>query len=906
MLRWIIPAVLLMAPALASGADLLQIGDELVTKNDSLRVVLNVPEEAEGKQQVRLTWTDSYGRKVAEDTVEVDGSQALSVPLDKAVALQNFLQAELTVGERTLTSKKEFIVTPESPAWDDYAVVMYNAYKTPVQQKALWDIGINAGKVSSASTQRPDGGQVWYQYGFPFYCDQIATAFYASYHTPAYSPKHLKLIEAEKAYVEADRQSKKPFYREPCFHDREELAIATSRLAQAARAQKRLRPLFYAHTDEGGVANLVEAWDFCFKPETLEAMRDWLKVEYGTLDALNAQWETDFAGWDEVAPLSTDEMMARGGTNFSPWADHRHFMNKVFADVLKAGTDAVEQVDPGARVGLVGCQMPSAFGGYDYWLLSQVMTAIEPYNIGNNREIWRSFAPDKPSCTTGFGAGQMDIWRLWYQALHGDLGVILYDEQYRYLDEQGEPTEMALGIAPTYKELTGGIAKQIAQMDAVNDPVAIHYSHPSITAWWMLEVAPSHGKNWINRGSAIERKDSDFLRLRESFVKMMEDNQRTYTFVAYGQLENGEFDRMDKKVLFLPQSIAMSTEECDAVRRFVTRGGIVVADARTALMDEHCKMLDAGRLDNLFAIQRSDLEYKRGTSDLRRTEAKSPFKNLPDRLEGVVAAEPGVRPAGKAVALYTDEAGTPAVIVNKVGKGMAIYLNADVTDYHRWRLSPPMDDTLRQFVDALLAGAGIDKQYTLTMADGKPASTVEIFPYTCGDLTLLGLNRNYQLRVSELGPPEFQSQAALEHPMKVKVDLGDKVAVYNQRTGKFLGERKSVEVEMPQHEPVILALLPAPIKALKVDAPASARRGDLVEVSLKLDGKKVGRMHAIRCELIAPSGESVRPVAQNLLAPKGQAVWQVAFALNDPAGDYTLRVRDVATGVAAEQKITVQ
>jgi hypothetical protein len=36
------------------------------------------------------------------------------------------------------------------------------------------------------------------------------------------------------------------------------------------------------------------------------------------------------------------------------------------------------------------------------------------------------------------------------------------------------------------------------------------------------------------------------------------------------------------KVLILPQSIAMSAKECQAVRNFVDRGGTVVADCRTA------------------------------------------------------------------------------------------------------------------------------------------------------------------------------------------------------------------------------------------------------------------------------------------------------------------------------------
>lgn len=907
MSRWMLSVLLSVVPVVAVAANL-QISDQIVTKNDSLSAVLPLPAPMRGQGQLTLTWTDSYGRtvEVLNKAVNVAGDKvSVSLPLDRAVALQNFLEAKLVLGDQTVTADKtEFIVTPENPKWDDYAVIMYNGYKTPEQQKALWDIGFTAGKISSGATLNPDGGKEWYQYGFPFYCDQIATSFYAAYHTPAQNPKHKLLLDAKAAY-EKDRSSKEPFYRHPCFDDPKALNAAVRRIAKAVKAQMRFRPFFYGHTDEGGVADLVTAWDFCFCPETLKSMREWLKGQYGSLEALNKEWDTSFATWDEVTPLTTDEMMARKGDNLSPWADHRFYMNQSFAKALEAGTKAAEKVDPNARCGMLGCQMPSAFGGYDYWLLSNVFTAIEPYNIGNCREVWRSFAPQKPAATTGFGVEPMEVWRLWYQALHGDVGVIIYDEKNSYLDADAKPTEVALKIAPTYKELTAGITKQLRQMQPVDDGIAIHYSQPSITAYWMFEARPE-GKNWLERGSAAERLRSDFLRLRESFAKLIEDNLRTYTFVAYAQLEDGQFDKMGKKVLLLPQSIAMSQAECDAVRRFVQRGGTVIADCRTALMDQHCKMLDKGQLDDLFSIERTSLESKAGASDLQRTKAKHWIKNAPAVLEGVRTAEPGIRVIGGAVAMYADAQGVPAVIVSKHGKGTAIYLNALVTDYHRWRLVPPQGESLRQLVNAILNKAHVSPQFAVTTADGQMPRGVEVFPYKSGKLTLLALHRNYQLRVNELGPPEYQKQSALEAPMQLTVKLDGKRAVYDERTGKFLGKGKSVKVDLPMYEPVILAILPQEMKALTISVDRQANRGDLVPVSIRLSGMRMGQMHAFHVKMLSPGGKEVRPVTQNVLAPDGQAVWKVPFAVSDAPGDYTLVVRDAATGITAQQKLAIK
>ena len=77
---------------------------------------------------------------------------------------------------------------------------------------------------------------------------------------------------------------------------------------------------------------------------------------------------------------------------------------------------------------------PALLAGTTTGCFPTAIDVIEPYNIGVNREIWRSFAPHKPAVTTGFGAETIEIWRLWYQALHGDRGVIIYDEKNRYFN----------------------------------------------------------------------------------------------------------------------------------------------------------------------------------------------------------------------------------------------------------------------------------------------------------------------------------------------------------------------------------------------------------------------------------------------------------------------------------------
>ncbi len=896
--------ILLLLGTRCGNAQILEVDNATVTRTGALKAVLKLITPVRGEGSLSLKWTDSYGRLVATEnrTVRVEGETLpISLPLKRAVALQNFLQVDLTVGKEKITSNRaEFIVTP-SESWDDYQVIMYYPYR-PGQQPALRDLGVTAGQIQNVASRTPDGAGIWWKNDFRFYCDQMAYDFYAPYHTPELKDKEQRMKEAKTLY-KADRSRKTAFYRQPCFHDHNAEAKAMARIREVVSAQRRFRPFFYS-TDETGVANLVEAWDFCFCPLTLAAMRNWLVGQYGSLDEINRAWGTRFASLDEVTPLSTDEMMKRGDDNLSSWADHRTFMNVTFAAAGKKASDTVRSVDSEGIAGFVGGQMPAGFGGYDYWLLSQALDVMEPYNIGNNREIWRSFAPGKPALTTGFGADDNEVWRLWYQALHGDLGVIIYDEENRYLDAAGKPTALGQKVAPTYRELTGGITKQLHQMERIDDPIAIHYSHPSITAHWMIEHKPL-GESWVDKRSSNERKESDFLRLRQSAIHLLEDNLQQYYFVSYAQLENGAFDKKDAKVMFLPQSIAMSKAECDALRRFVERGGTLIADCRTALMDSHSRLLPKGQLDDLFGIKRSDMKFAPGRPGLKSSPKDRPFPTVPD-LERVAAAEPGIKVLGDAKAYYHDSAGTPAVIVRNHKRGRTIYLNAVITDYHRWRLVPPEGESLRLFVAAILRQAGVRRQYEITRTDGGPAVGVEIHPWRKGGMNLLGIHRNYGLNVTEIGPPQYQKQDALEKPLELRIDFGKKVWFYDARLGRLIGNQRQYIFSLDKIQPTILAILQEPAKEITIAGPEAAAAGDLLELKTALTLNHPDDRHTFRVQLVDPSGKELRMLTRNLAAPGGQATWELPLAADLTPGRYTLLARDIVTGTRAERPLIVR
>jgi len=786
---------------------------------------------------------------------------------------------------------------------------MYYAYDEH-QQPELRKLGITGGMNQSRRRLLDESAtKVWWGHGYRYYCEQILSDVYAEYHRHHEgSPKQIRQLEAKDLY-QKNRSRLDAFIRKPCFHDPAVRRKIERELTRIVAVNQTFDPLFYSLSDEAGLGDLVTAWDFCFDPRTLRTMRRWLKERYGSLRSMNDAWGTAYASWPDVRPLTTDETMARGGDNLSPWADHREFMDTAFADAVKWGFDAVKKADPSARVGLVGCQMPSAFGGYDYWKLSKVIDTIEPYNIGNNREIWRSFNPGAVAVTTTFGFSENEVWRLWYQLLHGDRGIIIYDEKNRYLTAEGKPTALGKSVRPVYRELTGGVGKLLIASTRNADPVTIHYSQASIRAHWMFE-AKSEGQDWLERGSAAERLRSDFLRLRESCVKLMEDQQLQVTFTAAQQLEKRHLDSSGDRLLVLPQSIAMSRKECAAVKRFVKNGGTVVADTRLALMDEHCRGLEKGQLDAFFGIRRKPVRADTlapGPSGLRRTESTSPGVDIDDvPLRKLSAIEDiSVTARSGAVALFQDRSGRPAVIVRNQGMGRTIYLNLNITDYHRWRLRPPEGARVRALITALTRSSGVRPEVTVTKSDGAYLPAVEVHPFANGTARLIGIHRNPQLRVDELGPPRYQSNKHLQKRERISVDLGCRWHVYDVRKGKPLGACRKLSLTLDPIVPTLLALYPAAVRKLSLDAPTSVRRGRACRVRATVSGGSPSATHALRLEIISPSGLAIAHYSRNLLARRGKTTHILHLAVNDKPGTYHIRVRDVATGIVSERKLQV-
>lgn len=562
---------------------------------------------ATGKGDLSLKWTDSYGR-VIEDwklPVQLQDETEIAFPLrmERATAMKNELRAHFSFeglnrkgapDHREEDARVTFIAKPPDRKWWDYNIIMWQRH-TPEQAETLKQVGIDGGEAVGRNRDVPE---FLLNNNLRWYSENISTDFYSAYHR--YFPDRPVnwMFVAAKDLYKKDRASKEALKRHPSLSDPLWLDKIQKRLVEAARFYSPYRPFFYSLGDETGIGDLAAAWDFDFSDESLNALRLWLRERYPTLRNLNDQWGSAFTDWDSITPPTTDEAMKQPGDNFSAWSDFKEWMDVAFANAMKMGTDAIRSVDPDAYVGIGGGQMPG-WGGYDYSRLTKSLNAIEPYDIGNNIEIIRSLDPAVAVTTTSFATGPWEQQRVWYEMLHGNRGLIIWDDKAQFIGADNQLGARARETEPYYKELRNGVAAQLLNSERLTDPVAIHYSQPSMRVEWMLEQRP-HGEAWMTRGASKERS-SDFVRLRESYCRLIEDEGLQGKFVSYGQLEEGELIRGGYKVLILPRSTALSAREATAIREFVSRGGTVIADGVPGVFDEHAKRLANPQLADLFA-----------------------------------------------------------------------------------------------------------------------------------------------------------------------------------------------------------------------------------------------------------------------------------------------------------------
>ena len=475
-------------------------------------------------------------------------------------------------------------------AWDQFEIVQWQK-RDKAQLEMLRKLGVTAEMVMA---DRGDGiGTPLEQQtpapraaGLRWYIENIATDLYASYHR--YTPGkdvNWRFIAAQEQY-RANPSDATALFRVPSLLDPAWRDKIRTRLTATVKREKPLRPLYYSLGDETGIADLTAYWDFDLSPVSVAGFRQWLRGQYGSLAALNAEWGMAFPSWDSVQPETTMQTMRRTDDNFAAWNDFKAWMDTSFADALRFGTDAIHNADPAALSAMEGVQIPG-WGGYDYSKLAHAVDVMEISDDGEDLPLLHSINPHVIPLTTSFAASPAELHRIWRDVLLGIHGLVLWDEDDSIARADGTPGPRATAYAPLFAALHGDIGRRMIDAVPIQDAVAMLYSPVSFRVNWMLDHRPE-GDAWMHRSSEMELQDNAWrVALREYGAALGRMGLHP-KFITPEQLASGP---PPETTLILPHAIALSTAEAASIKTFAARGGQVIADTPPGQFDGHGRRL---------------------------------------------------------------------------------------------------------------------------------------------------------------------------------------------------------------------------------------------------------------------------------------------------------------------------
>lgn len=343
-------------------------------------------------------------------------------------------------------------------------------------------------------------------------------------------------------------------------------------------------PVAYSLGDEISVTRRVVPLDFSHSDAALASFRSWLRERYATLEALNGAWDTAFASWSAVLPMTADAIRRRelrrapDTWNLRPWDDHRAFTDHSLAALIAMLRAEARRAGVTAPVGFLGGQAPAPYGGYDWSRLVGAVDWVEAYDEGGAMEVIRGLAPMLPQVRTYFPADdeRLNVHRLWHYFAHGDRGAILWSDR-TVLDGDGETTAFARAIAPTLRTLAGPLLAGVDPGMHV-DPVALYYSQRSIRTGWMRD-SRRDGKTWMKRFGSYERTHASQYRSRIAWHRLLEDCGVQYAYVSSRDPLGATH-----ALLVLPSVHTMSAAEVDRVVAWLGRGGRIACDVVPAAL----------------------------------------------------------------------------------------------------------------------------------------------------------------------------------------------------------------------------------------------------------------------------------------------------------------------------------
>jgi len=394
---------------------------------------------------------------------------------------------------------------------------------------------------------------------------------------------------------------------------------------------------------------------------------------------------------------------------------------------------------------------------------------------------------------------------------------------------------------------------------------------------------------------------------RDGWVKTIKDLGLQFDFVSSEDVAKNPISNDKYKVLILPLAFALSSSEILHIEQFVSRGGVVIADAAPGLMDQHCAWETSDALNKLFGITAAgsdnrDLKLVSGDVRVNSTPAQLgfSFKNLTDFR----VAEPDLK-AATAKALF-QIGNADAGLFHSVGKGWTIYLNTTLDQYPKMRSAHFGGPSYRELLRKIFEKANIKKSIEISSPDGKPLSQAQIARYKFGDSEILALVKDNVAAAGIVGQDGVttynDSDLGQVAKQEITIKLPRKMYVTNVRTAQQFGFTDVVHTSILVGDALVFGLSPKQ-NEITLQGPRFARPGEpaVFTITSIQSGTAL-----VRVQVLTPVGNRSSLYSGNVLLNRSNSTFTLPFALNDAPGKYTIKVTDVVTGASIEKTIELK
>lgn len=551
----------------------------------------------------------------------------------------------------------------------------------------------------------------------------VATQNTVGFHMPAWMENEY----AGRGRVDVDGNgiSLKSIHNIPCLDDpwyREHAGNFLHALADRYGGDGRIagwvvwgEPVLYG---EGGKP-------ICFCEHTQARFRAWVKEKYGSIGRLNEAWGTegpvDFAGFDDVRP-PRGPMGHKGG--YAAWNDWAHFMAENFARNIKWADSLLKEGGATQPTIIEMFTAPSGGGmSNDVWALGRSADIVGSscfIRPGKDMELSLTVAASVAAregksffvveATGGSRAYNYDhltpceaeiASEATMAAGLGAKGLMYWCWRPRFTDfEAGTYGMCRADGKPLPRAVAGG--RNAAAIAALGRRLADAERRP--------QVAILHSDAAFTDADGVARQ---VLNGETGALRLFLDARVTPQVVSAEMVRDG----LDPSIraLVLPFAYVLDQATCDGIRRFVERGGCVVADHNLAFKQSDgrvWRMLPGGGLDKVFGFEKDEEQFLEHASLL---PSDNPYGIATgDFLDLVLPTTAEVLEIDK---------DRPLVLRNRFGKGEAYaFAFSAFPEYARADGNVP----LRRLVMRLLAPFGVKPFVETKGYDDEPCPGIRV------------------------------------------------------------------------------------------------------------------------------------------------------------------------------------